>query len=381
MSDYNGLGIVLEEKINQSHLQENQQSMDMINRQPMDIEVLLPPLPNENLDDDDNRSGLGTSNDTTNKRISALITNPSTPVSDYSIESSKDKDTIEVDANMDEDEISSTQHSFFNHNNTSFSTYDINSPSINLENSLVFPSVSNSTNNSTQSTNHSPLKRLKSFKNTIRKLSFNNKSMNNNTNNDGGSSTSTGPTSVPNSDVNHDSYKSSQSNITGNINLITSGSNSINESIRPHINPINSHFKSNSHDSYDSTNLFESKMKCITPTTPPLSSPIITLSENLNICKENVDKIEQNYFETFKLDSSNLKGVENLESYYNYLINEKSTIEDTFNLTKNRLMKSGWCSQDDLNNLALQKKVQLEKINYKLDEVNDKLQHVNDNDN
>lgn len=136
----------------------------------------------------------------------------------------------------------------------------------------------------------------------------------------------------------------------------------------------------------------------MTPTTPPYLSPIITLTDNGAVSKEALQKIEQNYFATFmksqQSGASTTTGKEEdievggelvdihdqstLMNYYNYLVNERTVVTETYNLTKSRLVKSGWCSSDDLNNLSTQKNNQLSQIDLKLKEINRKLAKYDD---
>lgn len=297
----NGLGIVIEESVDHKY-------------SPNQNEILLPPLPDEN-------------------DLKEL----------HDFSSNSDDDNLFGNDDMSMPEAKDDDHQFFYQNfQSSLSTYELDSPSINLDNNHVFPTISNSTTSSTKET--SPLRRLKSLKKTIRKLSLSKSAAEPITSS---STINTGLTSTP-------------------VTLISD---------RPQVSPLQNHFKTMSQDSNGSFTTFDTKLKCHTPTTPPISSPIITLSDNQQNTEYFIQKLEQGYFDSVEGSSDD---AENLSNYYNYLINEKSVINDTYNLTKNRLVKSGWCSDDDLNNLTCQMKSQLQKIDVRLNEISMKLSKIND---
>lgn len=145
----------------------------------------------------------------------------------------------------------------------------------------------------------------------------------------------------------------------------------------------------------------------LTPLTPPLTSPVITLLENLSSTKKTLSEIENAYFET--LNSQLLNGVNernallSLESsegsaqlmhhhgrgrvssitemsssadlinYSTFLLQQKKSFTEAFELAKLHLMQSGWCSEHDLNNLLLQQDTQVAQIDTKLLQIEEKL--------
>ncbi|EGV61201.1 hypothetical protein PSN45_001660 [Yamadazyma tenuis] len=335
-----GLGIVLEESATGAHREYGAVE---------NSEILLPPLPDIN----DLNESLTSSGSLKDEDM------------DDAENSASDKGgpgSLENNGTFEENQF------FYQNYHSSLSTYELDSPSITLDNSQLFPTISNSTTNSTSnsgakdnSNNTSPLRRLKSFKQTMRKLSLSKSSTN---------IAATAPIT---------SSTTINSGLFGTTAATTTPAAAVTvPHERPQVNPLQSHFKTLSQDSNGSNATYDSKLKCHTPTTPPFSSPIITLSDKLSSSKDDyLMKIEQNYF-------GNLNGYvsdddhTNLMNFFNYLVNEKNVISETFNLTRNRLVKSGWCSSDDLNNLSLQKTCQLNQIDSKLNEINLKLTKANE---
>lgn len=331
--------------------------------------------------------------------------------------------------------------------NPSFFDYEINSQNLNLNSDFhLFPSVSSTTTASHQSpnvtdislptqstavpppTNTSPLRRLKSLKNGIRKLSF---STSNSSSNVASPSTSSStslnkvrPTLNPiqtyskfqdpaTATINHHRHTSSRSSTTstssassGTSSFVTNtGSTSI------FINQIPSIVPSKTRKSRAISN----GAAMLTPLTPPLSSPIITLSENLS--KKTISSIEQNYFDTLNskfsramvlddsLDLANpfaasisgessssasspipmptprtrvssiseLNNANELLNYSAFLKQQKKSFVDAFELTRQHLIESGWCSDHDLNNLQLQQDSQSSQIDTKFLQIEEKL--------
>lgn len=117
-------------------------------------------------------------------------------------------------------------------------------------------------------------------------------------------------------------------------------------------------------------------------TTPPLPLPIITLSENLNTTKETMVDIEQNFFENIGTvggaasDKDNLDKLttsDELIEYSLYLNEHKKLVVGAYDATRERLISSGWCSNHDLENLSLQRDSSLSQIDTKLLQIEEKL--------
>lgn len=115
--------------------------------------------------------------------------------------------------------------------------------------------------------------------------------------------------------------------------------------------------------------------------TPPLPLPIITLSENLNTTKENMVDIEQTFFEIVvgtgtTSDANNLSQLttsDELIEYSLYLNQHKKSVVGAYDATRDRLISSGWCSNHDLENLSLQRDSSLSQIDTKLLQIEEKL--------
>lgn len=124
-------------------------------------------------------------------------------------------------------------------------------------------------------------------------------------------------------------------------------------------------------------------------------SPVIMLLENLNTSKKNLSELEQSFFNQMQssgsgaqshkrasseeLADSSLNGMERLKTssdlieYSLYLNEYKRSIEEAFDATKERLQSSGWCSSHDLETLSLQKDSSLSQIDTKLLQIEEKL--------
>ncbi|CAH6718297.1 hypothetical protein CLIB1444_01S03620 [[Candida] jaroonii] len=373
-NDFNGLGIQIEE------------------RQPVKDDILLPPLPTE--------SSLQSLNSLINNEMISNInssnpnSNTNSPKSNLSKSNSFvdqiDNHTINERSNSvinsTLEEITSdgmmsptVEEKIFINANNSFSTYELDSPSINLDSNQLFPTISktlsNHSNNSEREKS-SPLKRLKK---TIRKLSLSKNSQTNNLTSTFSNSTTGNSTNTSTPVLGFELHSSNSSNPfstnSTTINSVITSHNS--DKVRPQLSPLqNSHIKTLSQDSNNSKNSLDSKLKCSTPSTPPLtifSSPVFTISDNVNN-NSNIEKIEKDYLANCNIKLEELESKsENLINYYNYLVNEKNHINDSYKITKSRLVKSGWCSNEDLNNLTLQKNFQLNQIDLRLIEINDKI--------
>lgn len=114
--------------------------------------------------------------------------------------------------------------------------------------------------------------------------------------------------------------------------------------------------------------------------TPPLPLPIITLSENLTTTKETMVDIEQNFFDSIGSvgDSESdylgkLTTSEELIEYSSYLNEHKKSVVGAYAATQERLIRSGWVSDHDLENLSLQRDSSLSQIDTKLLQIEAKL--------
>lgn len=282
----NGLGILVEEKEPTGSL-----PVGSVNG-----EVLLPPLPDE-LEDDFYSNSLKSSS-------------------------------------IDLKNLNQEQVNFFT--NPSYSTYELDSPSIN--NLIHFPSIEDASTNDLGTLN-------KSSSNT---------SLNRITSN-----TSSTPSTI----------KKTIKNGIRKLSL---------KQQRPILSPLQTDEKE-----FSSTSTIESLKNrsrtnsYLTPTTPPINSPIITISENLQQLKKNLSDLEQCFFESIEDDNVNsineLLIPQDLFNYSNYLKQSKKNTIEIFELTKKRLMESGWCSQHDLNNLQLQQDQSICLLDTKLLQIEEKL--------
>lgn len=284
---------------------------------------------------------------------------------------------------------------------------------------LVSTVTTSSTLATSSSSNPSPLKGLKSLKNGIRKLSLSKHSSSNSQSQASLQHLLTRPILSPlqtnNSQVylnlsasTVDSMKSSAP-LLGGIPISNSSNNLTSTLSRT--KPSRSRTLSNSQSS---------------PPTPTMASPVITLSEDLAYCKKNLNQIEQNFFDSLlnarsSADSGNsslyenesissgngnvgvddgsarstpmegsstsiapysrqriesiseLNKPEELIDYCNYLNEQKKSTVDAFEITRDRLIKSGWCSDHDLNNLQLQQDSSLCQIDTKILQIEEKL--------
>lgn len=138
-------------------------------------------------------------------------------------------------------------------------------------------------------------------------------------------------------------------------------------------------------------------MLALAALTPPIPSPVITLSENLSHSKKTLSDTEQSFFDNLqtsaagsevnlthsgsrddqvreKIDSiDKLSTSDELIEYSIFLHEHKKLIEDAFDATKDRLSHSGWCSSNDLENLALQRDSSLSQIDTKLLKIEERL--------
>ncbi|KAM9887038.1 hypothetical protein OXX69_013469, partial [Metschnikowia pulcherrima] len=114
--------------------------------------------------------------------------------------------------------------------------------------------------------------------------------------------------------------------------------------------------------------------------------------------KKNLDSIEQNFFENWTtpapdsmsqasasqvttddadIDQSDklaiLNTPDDLVEYSNYLSQHKKSVELAYDVSRNRLINSGWCSGHDIENLNLQRDSSLSQIDSKLLQIEEKL--------
>ncbi|KAK6461421.1 hypothetical protein DFJ63DRAFT_336225 [Scheffersomyces coipomensis] len=439
----------------------------------IETETLLPPLPDDSSDLIPHSSTLikkslvvdtssisGTNSLTSPLSSSIPVLNNPFTVANEDFDNQNPLSTLTSNnTSTKEGEISSLHQSDFSeflNQDQSFSNYELDSPSLVIDSSnyQIFPSLTPSngnnsaanlnngstsiastmsgnnnqvnapsTNSSSTNNSSSPLKRLKSLKNGIRKLSLG--SSNN-------SSSSLPPPStasqVPQPQPLKTSVSARPSVSPLQEELVTSlsqpqpfrqqqqsrssTSSSSNSSLLSHLNPNPTTSSVNTKGKRSRT-LSNSAM--LTPVTPPLTSPIITISENLSATKKALSNIEQNYFDVInskfnsqvlssssESESSNsilrhqaresqivndsefvsrgrvnsiseLTSSNELFGYADYLKRQKQSITDAFELTKKHLIDSGWCSDHDLNNLQLQQDSSMSQLDTKLLQIEEKL--------
>lgn len=138
-------------------------------------------------------------------------------------------------------------------------------------------------------------------------------------------------------------------------------------------------------------------MLALAASTPPIPSPVIMLLENLTLLKKNLNDTEQCFFETLQMlsntsevnlthlgarDDSHREKIDSIDKlatsdelieYLLFLHEHKKSIEDAYDVTKDRLSHSGWCSTSDLENLALQRDCSLSQIDTKLLKIEERL--------
>ncbi|CAI5757292.1 unnamed protein product [Candida verbasci] len=431
MSDYGGLGIVLEEVNNhqvlnnspdsdnksilskrsiQYKVNNNSCTTNTISRQPSDSnisvvsekpilespekhqpeeyieylsnsnsEILLPPLPDAIEDLNTNISNY----------IASDGDNQSTTTS------TSNHDNISSSASFTSDEFQ-----IYNNKSSSFSNYQLDSPNLLNENNnnklTYFPSVStqvfndsnislglntttptpmtsttnsasnNSTNPNTSFEKTSPLKKLKSLKRGIRKLSLSSIS-NNIANSSASSSSNSTPTTPKFSTLSNTSTQNTSLNIRPSLSPIQAEEVKTNHQYHQHSSSSSTSTVSSLTSSLRNTNtnkrnrtLSQGTTTNFSPVTPPplLTSPIITISENLSTTKKTMSSIEANYFDSLQNSNKNsieeLNDIDELINYSSFLRNQKLQLIDIFNKTREKLEKSGWCSQTDFVNLGLQ---------------------------
>ncbi|KAG7663572.1 uncharacterized protein J8A68_002821 [[Candida] subhashii] len=334
------------EELQREEDQKQQTSKDDISSN-IEGESLLPPLPtapedlinNERIPSvvsDDNhssshsRSSTIDSKDDFNQIFIPNTSNFSNYVFDSLDHQNPPQDFPILTANL----MNSAQSSMNSNNNISNN---------NNNNTNSSTATNNSNNNSSSSS--SPLRKLRSLKNGIRKLSLSTHSNNNSI------TSSTTPSTTPTSATPATSRLSSVNipNLAPSTPVENTGKHSHSSSTSS-----NSSFSQSSSKNNRIRGLSHS-----TTATPPLASPVITISENLSNSKRTLNNIEQNYFDSlnqkYEIHSiEELTNIDDLLNYSNFLNQQKSSLDDVFKLAKQRLVDSGWCSEHDLNNLQLQ---------------------------
>ncbi|CAH2354059.1 hypothetical protein CLIB1423_14S01112 [[Candida] railenensis] len=431
MSVFNGLGILVEEK-ESSTIDEK---FDTVQTEFIEdsseacSEILLPPLPDES---EIANNQIFANTQSKNESRSASVSGMNSPYL-----GDEKKQNFEANSQISEAKESDYSELL---SNSCLSSHDLSSLSggagvFAIDSSApfqIFPSIStpakgkegkNNTDkdvgsSSQQST--SPLKRLKSLKNGIRKLSLSSLNSNSSVSKSAPATNSSTPitsqrpilspiqTSIANSEkslsqdsssTNSDSYESSSN--TDNNPSSTTNSHSL--SIMTNSSyPLSISKRSRAFSG-----------SALTPITPPYSSPVITLSDNLQNSKKSLLNIEHSYFDALNVSKSqnhtlnNIHGAQSNSSnsssarfdydddlhssnspihsvselskpselidYFMFLKEQKKTVIDAFEVTTRKLKESGWCSEHDLNNLQLQQDSSLCQLDTKLLQIKERL--------
>lgn len=278
----------------------------------------------------------------------------------------------------------------------------------------IFPSMAALTTNdakpadsdSQQST--SPIKRLQSLKNGIRKLSLSSQANKVTLSNTHPPVTSNRPSLSP--------IQTTLSNLSAATNRFSQDSSTNSELMLLTDNVSNMNL------SYDKMSQYAISLSkrsralsgsALTPITPPFSSPVITISDNLLTSKKSLLNIEHSYFDSLNLAKANAQGGHNdvngagnattdsslsgnnfdhgddqsssvhsvselstpseLIDYFMFVKEQKKTVIEAFETTRERLQSSGWCSEHDLNNLQLQQESSLCQLDTKLIQLKDRM--------
>lgn len=343
-----GLGILVEEQ---------EEKPTRILTPVSESEVLLPPLPEGELSGNLQESKTASKGDVERKdskdTINSTIITPSTAGSVHDDYFSFPMDAKDLDFES------------FKKN----PKYELDSPNLKIDPIFVdMGLVEQSRLTLPSPTNTSPLKKLKSLRNGIRKLSLSRTNSISNGSASAATPSTGGLHSIPTvattlsndtpstnePSVSRKSHSPKRESIEQDLLSCLSTVDSLTLSERP--------FRA----SITSTNL-------ASPTTPPVNaSPVITISENLTSSKKNVSNIEQNFFDNLsnglcKISSvSELNGVQELVEYLSFLNELRSLVNEAYKATKDRLIKCGWCSKDDLNNLQFQLDASLLQIDSKI---------------
>lgn len=235
--------------------------------------------------------------------------------------------------------------------------------------------------NTANTTNSSPLKRLKSIRNTIRKLSL----------------SSNGSSSKPPSAANSPAVALGAFPPAKRTSLLVDTTVSCND-----LGLSTGDSASSAACIFASVSAIKEHRGLDTPITPPIASPVVTVSDNLLASKRTLSSAEQSYFDSVSssrtystsLASSLLSGalsagesqghtrirsiseltnMDELLDYSSFLHQQRDTVVHAFEVAHKRLQESGWCSTFDLQNLQLQQDTSLSQLDTKLLQVEEKL--------
>lgn len=120
----------------------------------------------------------------------------------------------------------------------------------------------------------------------------------------------------------------------------------------------------------------------ISPLTPSLNSAVVTFGDPNFSAKSTISASEnslifpqRNRSRTASVNEA--KGVQDIISYLQCLNQEKATIIEAYDTTKERLLNCGWCSEEEVSALQSQKEASLYNIDAKLSEVECALNNKN----
>lgn len=345
----NGLGIVLEER--EPPLDDKHQSPELKSEHVVsEEEVLLPPLPDS----------LSSVDPPAPTLVDWIHTHSYSPVStiDSQISGAASRPTSRSDS-LGSEFVPET----------AFTSYPLDPPSDMVQ---PFPTESSITPTAAPVANSSPLKRLKSIRKSIRKLSF----------------SSTG------SSANSPNLASKPRAAPLLVDTSATDNNDLGLSTCESMNSMG--------HTLSSISAFKDHRNVETPSTPPFSSPVVTVSDNLQASKKAISSAEQSYFDTVSVSRthstsvalsvlsgivstgepsshqriksiSELTSVGELLDYSSFLHQQRESVVHAFEVTRKRLLESGWCSSHDLQNLQLQQDTSLSQLDTKLLQVEEKL--------
>ncbi|EGW30968.1 uncharacterized protein SPAPADRAFT_62872, partial [Spathaspora passalidarum NRRL Y-27907] len=264
------------------------ESTTTISRASIETESLLPPLPDaiEDLTTSEKPPASTTTTTTTfedshsthsndsilsnkdaeyKKTVYLTNNNPAGNFSNYALDSLNQNSSLQLFPRLSKSTLDESLSL-----NGSLSATNTNKSSPQSTNGTTI-TANDSTNSNNSTSSHSPLKKLRSIKNGIRKLSLSN--MNGSSNNSSIASSPSTP-KIPNL-----SYTQPE--------------------------PIHIHTHSHSHSnstssnsSYSSNSVRSKRSRVPSQSSPPIMSPVITLSENLSSTKRTLNNMEQNYFDS-----------------------------------------------------------------------------------